>query len=143
MSQRPDYSEIEHTADVGFELSAPDLHSALERSAAAMFDIICGLESVEERLEIPVEVAWREGDLENLLVRWLTELLYLHEVRHLLLSRFRVIHSEGGRLEASASGEEFDPERHTIATELKAPTYHDLKLSEDDGRWSVRVIFDT
>jgi SHS2 domain-containing protein len=143
MFGRPDYREIEHTADVGVELQARDLRSALESAAAAMFDVICDVDSVERLLTIPLTVDAREGDLENLLVRWLTELLYVHQSRNMVLSGFEVLSVSRGTVEARVSGERLDPERHTIKLELKAPTYHELLLEEREGRWSVRVIFDT
>jgi SHS2 domain-containing protein len=34
-------------------------------------------------------------------------------------------------LEADVSGEVFDPVRHTIFTEIKAVTFHDLQLERD------------
>jgi len=140
---RPDYREIEHTADVGVELQARDLRSALESAAAAMFDVICDVDSVEHLLTIPLTVDAREGDLENLLVRWLTELLYVHQSRNMVFSGFEVLSVSRGTLEARVSGEKLDPERHTIKLELKAPTYHELLIEESEGHWSVRVIFDT
>jgi SHS2 domain-containing protein len=142
MFGRPEYVEIEHTADVGIELSAPDLRAALERAAAAMFDVICDLDSVEAVTSLSVEVTAREGDLGNLLVRWLTELLYLHQSRGLLLRSFSIRAIGAGSLKAEVAGEKLDPRRHSLRADLKAPTYHELEIQERDGRWHVRVIFD-
>ena len=62
MAVPPTYREIEHTADVGMELDAPDLRTALELSAAAMFDMICDLESVGDSWKRVVSVESRDGD---------------------------------------------------------------------------------
>lgn len=143
MAKRPEYHEIEHTADVGMELTAPDLTTALERSAAAMFDMICDLASVGDSWRSIVSVESRDGDLQNLLVRWLTELLYVHGTERVLLGGFAVRLLGDGRIKADITGERIDPARHTVRLEIKAVTYHGLVIEETEAGWTVRVIFDT
>jgi SHS2 domain-containing protein len=143
MPDRPSYTEIEHTADVGLELIAPDLRSAFERVAAAMFDMISDLDRIGTGWRRDVRVEGREGDLENLLIRWLTELLFVHESERVLLSSFDVRSLGRNALEAEVVGERYDPRRHTLKVEIKAPTYHGLVIRETDSGWRVRVIFDT
>jgi SHS2 domain-containing protein len=142
VAERPNYAEIEHTADVGVELVAADLPSAFGKTAAAMFDLISRLDGVGEGWRKTVEVESRDGDLENLLVRWLTELLYVHESEGVLLSRFDVRSLEQGRIVADVAGEPYDPARHYLGVEIKAATYHNLVLSESPSGYRVRVIFD-
>jgi SHS2 domain-containing protein len=143
MLQRPSYREIEHTADVGFELNAPDLKSAFEQAAAATFDLICDLDTVGDGVCRSVRVGARDADLENMMVRWLSELLYVLEAEGLLLSHFDVRKLESDVIEAGVAGEPVDHDRHDLKTELKAVTYHDLAVEQVDGQWLVRVIFDT
>ncbi|MFH1501461.1 MAG: archease [Candidatus Eisenbacteria bacterium] len=143
MAVRPVYTEIEHTADVGIELTAVDLASALSTAAAAMFDMMCGLDLVAEDWRTTLTVDAREGDLENLLVRWLSELLFLHHSEGVLLSRFEVVSLGGGSLTANVAGERIDAARHPAGLEIKAATYHDLLIDESTDGWRVRVIFDT
>jgi len=141
MGKRPAYREIEHTADVGFVLTAPDLPVALERAAAAMFDLVSDVERVGDSFERRVVV--RGTDLENLLVRWLTELLFIAESERVLLSRFTVRRLEGFELEADVAGEPLDRAKHEVRVEIKAATYHDIMIEETRSGWAVRVVFDT
>lgn len=143
MAVRPEYREIEHTADVGVELDASDLKSALESSAAAMFDMICDLGAVGDDWRTVVSVESRGGDEQNLLVRWLTELLYVHETEQVILGGFSITKLEADRITADVTGTKIDPARHSVRLEIKAVTYHDLMIRETRGRWVVRVIFDT
>jgi SHS2 domain-containing protein len=143
MAERPTYDEIEHTADVGVALSAPDLRSAFELAAASMFDLMCDLDSVGASWRREVRVDGRDGDLENLLIRWLAELLYIFETEHVLLSTFAVARFESGVVEALVAGEPYDAARHAVKIEIKAATYHDLRIEETDDGWRVAVIFDT
>ena len=143
MAQRPSYREIEHTADVGFELTAADLESAFELAAAAMFDLVCDLDTVAGTVRRTVRASAREGDTESLMVRWLSELLYVLAAEGLLLSAFDVRELADGRIEAVVAGEPLDRERHAIKSDIKAATYHDLAVEQSDSGWLVRVIFDT
>ncbi len=143
MTERPDYKEIEHTADVGLELEAPDLKAAFELAAASMFDLMCDLDGVGDGVRRTVRIRARDADLENMMVRWLTELLYVFESERLLLSCFDVTKLESGLIEADVTGERYDPGRHALKTEIKAATYHDLAVDQTRGVWLVRVIFDS
>ncbi|MFH1866008.1 MAG: archease [Candidatus Eisenbacteria bacterium] len=143
MAERPAYTEIEHTADVGLELEAPDLETAFEQAAASMFDLMCDLDGVGDGVSRTIRATSREGDLQGLMVRWLTELLFVFASERLLLSSFDVRRLEDGVIEASVAGEQFDPDCHGMKTEIKAVTYHDLAVDQTEGVWFVRVIFDT
>ncbi len=143
MAERPDYREIEHTADVGLELEAPDLKVAFELAAASMFDLMCELDGVGDGVRRTVRIRARDGDLENMMVRWLTELLYVFATDGLLLSRFDVLKLTSDALEADVTGERYDPARHALKTDIKAATYHDIAVDQTEGVWFVRVIFDT
>ena len=143
MAERPDYREIEHTADVGLELEAPDLKAAFELAAASMFDLMCDIDSVGDGVCRTVKIRARDSDLENMMVRWLNELLYVFESERLLLSRFDVRELTSDAIEADVAGERYDPARHVFKSDLKAATYHDLAVDQTEGVWFVRVIFDT
>ena len=60
---------------------------------------------------------------------WLDELLYTFDTRHLLFSDFQVELGPDG-LSAIARGEPIDPQRHELDAEVKAITYHGLKLEK-------------
>ncbi len=138
----PDWlREIDHTGDIGIEVSAADLAQLFERAAWGMFSVLTNLRSVRPRAARAVTV---EGtDREDLMVQWLSELNFLHVTQHVLFSKFSVDDLEDLRLSAMAWGEPIDPERHTVHTEIKAITYHQLAIREaDDGEWHVQIIFD-
>ncbi|MBN2566050.1 MAG: archease [Candidatus Eisenbacteria bacterium] len=142
MSRRPKYTELEHTADVGMELTAGSLTEAFEQAAAAMFDLICDLDRVGRGVRRVVRVEARENDLENMMVRWLTELLFLFDSERLVLSRFAVRSLTSDAIEAHVDGEVFDPSRHSVKADIKAVTYHELTVEPRGPDWYVRVIFD-
>jgi SHS2 domain-containing protein len=78
-------------------------------------------------------------DNESLLFNFLSEFLFIHDAKHLLLSEFRV-KIKGTALQCNAKGEKIDSGRHTYRHEVKAITYHMLEVNAEEP--SVTVILD-
>ncbi len=137
-----EYETFEHTADVGIRAYGENLSSAFENAAKGMFSIITDLKKIKPIGEYKLEVS--ADDLEQLLVDWLSELLYIHTISQKLFSKFQAdVKEEEGkwRIYASAQGEEFQKERHPYHTEIKAVTHHILEIKKDDG-YMIQVLFD-
>ena len=134
-----DYELIEHTADIGIRVRAADLEGLFEKSARAMFDIMAeGGKSPALKKKVRIE---QEADkLDELLVRWLNELLSLSETKELIFSGFRIERIEKNILKAEAEGS--DIKDYRINKEIKAATYHELKLEQTPSGWQAEVIFD-
>jgi len=130
---------IDHTADVGILVTAPTLEGLFETSAFALAEIITSVGSVSCRTVRQFHL--EEDEVEIMLVSWLQELLYLLETEGLVFGRFQV-NLRDSLLEASAWGEPFDPDIHTVKTEIKAVTYHQLEVVKTDRGWQAQVIFD-
>lgn len=132
--------EIDHTGDIGIVVTAPDRGQLYERAAWGLFSVLTNPSAVEPREAHAVTV---DGtDPEDLMVKWLSELNFLHVTQHVLFSRFTIDDLDDTRLAATAWGEPVDPDRHTVYTEVKAITYHQLAIEETDDGWRVQIIFD-
>jgi SHS2 domain-containing protein len=139
--QPPEWLEdLDHTADAGFSVWASGLSELFERTAWAMFSLIVDLETV--KTGVSEEVTVEGSDLEDLMVRWLSDLNFRHVTRNALFSRFRVEAIEDTRLRATVEGEQMDPARHTIFTEIKAVTYHGLSIAKTNSEYRANVVFD-
>ncbi len=134
------WTPFDHTADLGVDITAPTLPELFRVAAAALFDQMIGLEAVVPARAFPVSVT--AANREELMVRWLAELLYLHDAQDLLFSRFEMEHVEETSLRGVAWGEPFDAARHQMKTGIKAVTYHQIEVRPDAGGWRGRVIFD-
>ena len=134
------YKLIDHTADLGIEVYGKDLRDLFQNAGHALFEIICDLSEVTEFIEKRVAVDGE--DLDQLMVVWLGELLYLYDTERLLFKRFEVEEIGERRLIATVYGEELNEGHHTIKTEIKAVTYHQIQVRQEEGRWIARVIFD-
>jgi SHS2 domain-containing protein len=137
---RKKYETFEHTADVGIRAFGRTEKELFANAAYGMFDLMAELKNVHATESLPIRL---EGaDHEDLLVRWLGELLSLSSARGFLFKDFSFSHLDSTSLEAVAQGEHFDPSRHKMKMEIKAVTYHQVEVKENDGRWEGRVIFD-
>lgn len=134
------FEVIEHTADTGIRAFGKDVKEAFENAALGMFSLVADLDKVEEREEHEVEV--QADNREDLLVEWLNELLYLLEVKRLLLRSFKVMEIDDHHLKAKVFGEEIDEKKHELGVDIKAVTYHMLKVGKTDDTWEAQVIFD-
>ena len=141
MTGEKPYTIIEHTADIGLETEGDSMEEAFAHAAVGMFDILSDGSNVECTTSVPVKVD--AEDPEELLVNYLTELLYLYDVEGILFHEFTVRISELGgtwELVGEARGEMFDVNKHNYPIEIKAVTYHMLEVKENPP--FVRVIFD-
>ncbi len=131
------YEVIEHTADVGIKAYGDGVNEIFENAALGMFDLMTDVTLVRPVGEVKVEV--QAHDLGALLVDWLSELLFLHEVDHAFFAEF-VVAVDGLALQGTARGEEVDPGRHRLEAQVKAVTYHKLEVNPEEGY--ATVIFD-
>lgn len=130
---------MDHTADLAVRLRAGNLEELFVEAARALFDLLVE-GKVEARWERPVEV--EAPDREELLVGWLRELLGLWTVEGMALREFELVELREGRLRARVRGEPFDPSRHRPRTEIKAITYHGLRVEGGPEGWSATLVFD-
>ncbi len=141
MSDMPEgFRILEHTADVGLEAYGGDLAQLFSNAACGMFSIISFLKSIQPTRHISVTVT--ADCLEDLLVAWLSELLYLSSARQMFFSRFEITEIDQHHIQATAVGEPIDLSRHELSTEIKAVTYHQLKVAESNQIWTARFFFD-
>ena len=131
---------LEHPSDIGIEARGASCAEAFSRVAAALVSLILDPSTVEASDRHTVSL--HAPDVEQLLVRWLSEILYLYDGCGYVSKEFRISICTPTCLEASVSGEAFRPEKHTARMDIKAVTYHQLAVWQDAGGWGVRVYLD-
>jgi SHS2 domain-containing protein len=132
------YELIEHTADVGVKAYGRTVAEAFEHAAKAMFDIITDSSPIRSVGQYDIEL--EAPDREQLLVDWLSKLLFLNGANNLVFGKFEVT-LEGNHLVAHVYGEQYDRTKHKMGEEIKAVTYHLLLVHETDPIF-VQVLFD-
>ena len=131
---------LDHTADIGLIVYGENLRALFENAGEAFFGLITDLRKVRPRVERKVVIGGES--LDRLMVDWLSQLLYLHDVENLLFKEFKVESAGEDGLKAIAKGEPFKERVHVIKTEVKAVTYHQIEVRQEKGFWRAQVIFD-
>ena len=131
---------LDHTADIGLVVYGDDLKALFENAGEGFFHIITDLRKVKRRIERPITL--RGESLDRLIVDWLNELLYLHDVEGLLFKGFKVKSVGEDGLKATVKGEPFQEGVHVIKTGVKAVTYHQIEVRQENGRWRAQIIID-
>lgn len=134
------YELFEHTADIGVRAYGRSLQEVFENAGFGLFEVIADLKNVQpkERFEIQLE----EENKEELFVSWLRELLYKFSTEQIIFNNFVIRDLSDNKLFAFAWGEKLDNKKHTLKTEVKAVTYHGLKIEKINTGWQAEVIFD-
>jgi SHS2 domain-containing protein len=139
-SDRATSREIDHTADLGIEVTAPDLLALFASAGEALYALIADPATIENHHTINVSVS---GDnLEELLHAWLCEMLALFNLQGFVGKRCEIARITDRQVEGRVHGDKLDLKRHAFHTEIKGVTYHDFNVWQADGAWHARIIFD-
>jgi len=137
----PEYTILDHTADVGIEVWGKTKKELFANAALAMFDLMINLSEVEKVEEKTIAVAGH--DLQDLLVNFLREVLYRFNGKGWLVKECRIKKITTQNLIAQMAGERYNRRKHQLQKEIKAVTYHCLSVKKiEGGGWKARVIFD-
>jgi SHS2 domain-containing protein len=134
------YEQTDHTADIGLKIFGNSLPDLFANAAYSLCDTLTDISKVSPTTK-QTFLLQRETT-EELLVEWMGNLLYTFETEDLLFSRFNIISINKNSLSAEAEGEFFNSAVHTIKNEVKAVTYHKLKIEEKSGLWQAEVVLD-
>ena len=133
---RGTFEEIEHTADVALRVRAPSFEELLRSAAAGMGALMA--EPAGVAIGTAAEISVSGDDDESLLVNWLNELLYQHEMSGQVFRDFDITLTSEHALRAFVRGGPAGANRKHI----KAATFHDLHIDRHDGQWDVTIVFD-
>jgi SHS2 domain-containing protein len=136
----PSYRLIDHTADFGIEVFGTDLADLFVQAGLALFDLITNLKDVQA--QETVQLAVQGEDLADLMVNWLRELLYLWNGNERLVKTIRIRSVDETAVSADIGLETYQPGRHQIQHEIKAVTYHQIRVEPIPSGYAAAVIFD-
>jgi SHS2 domain-containing protein len=136
------YTYLEHTADAKFQAFGKDLAEAFHNAALATAGLMWDVRQIALRQTQPVEIMGM--DLDQLLVGFLEEILFLLDSRQFLLGAVEEIdiqeNESGFRLEAIFRGD-VQEGRYEIFGDVKAITYNEMLVKQND-RCLVQVVVD-
>ncbi len=133
------YETFEHEADIGIRGFGQTIEEAFENAAIALYSVMVNVATIA-----PIDMrvfAVTASDHELLFVEWLNALLSLSDIERMVFSRFEVDIS-GMTLTGRAWGEHLDQVRHQPHVEIKAATYHMLRVKKEQGRFVAQCVVD-
>ena len=134
------WEHFEVEADVGVRGWGPSRATAFSEAALGVLALTVDPQSVEERESR--EVRAQADAPETLLVAWVDECLYVHEIEGFVARAVEVTECSDTVVHGRLLGETLDPGRHRLGTVVKAATLHGVSVTADGGSHEVRIIVD-
>ena len=135
-SQLNNFEEIEHTADWAYRVRGYNLADLFIQAANGLYSLV-GMQLVPN-LSVTRTIKVKGIDGESLLVSWLNELLYLHESEGLGFAQIEIQHLDETSLQARVTGA---PTQQWLK-DIKAVTYHNLSIQENESGLEVTLVLD-
>ena len=135
------YKFLDHATDAIIEVTAKDLKEAFAVAADAEINLTLDQDKVEEKGQMVFSANGK--DLHYLLFSWLEEIPFILITEGFAIKRleFDIEKKDGYKINAIAYGETLDVKKHNFKVEIKAPTFYDMEIREDDGVY-MRFLLD-
>ena len=136
----PPYEILEHTADVGLRIYGRTLAELFSNAGLGLMALAIEPQAIRETERLPLSATG--SDAEQLLVNWLSEILYHMDAEGWVFTRFAITQCSTTAVAAEGWGERRDPAARSRAVAVKAVTYHQLSVREAPNGWQATVYFD-
>ncbi|OED29663.1 archease [Methanosphaera sp. WGK6] len=137
------FKYFDTTADIGIEVKTNNLNDAYIQSTLATLNLITDIDKIKPIITKKIFI--KSEDEYGLLYDWVTEILILLNSEDFMTSKYDInIRKEDNYyiLEGTLSGDIYDTNRYNYKTEVKAITYHKMKISKEDNIYNIRFIVD-
>lgn len=134
------YEIFEHTADIGVRVKGKDLKDLFKNAGLSVFQISSRKQFAKNKTRTDIKIKLSSDNLENLFVDWLNELLSLSAAKGLIFYNIKINRLEDRAIEAIAAGSDIN--NYKVNTEIKAATYHQLKIAQTKSGWQADIILD-
>ncbi|MBI2619815.1 MAG: archease [Ignavibacteriales bacterium] len=136
----PHYRILEHPADLGIEAWGESIGGAFENAVLALVSALVDPITIEPGVE--KSVLLQGPDYEGLLVKLLSEVIYLFDGEKFLTGRASLASVTPTSLEGRLFGEAFDEKKHRPRLDVKAVTYHQISIKKESDGFHVTVFVD-
>lgn len=145
---RMDFEQLPHTADIKIRVYGATLSGLFRNAVVGMFQaihpVVPGCSIKNDRVVCPVlpqkhHIIVESIDLEALLVDFLSHVLYLSDVHNEAYLDAHIHAIDQTHIDATVYGAKITGFE---VVEIKAVTYHDLKIEEINGSWQAEIVFD-
>ncbi len=134
------YEIVEHTADVGIRAFGKDLRELFKNAAFGMFNIIADLDGLKP--STTVNISSSAANHEELLVTWLDDLLYNFYTKDIIFTDFDIKELDDKHIKSEIKGRPIGDRKSRLKSEIKAATFHKLRIEKSKDGYEVQIIFD-
>lgn len=135
---------IEHTADIAVEITEDTIEKLFITSANAWLS--SAVEILNRQLESSKKFIFTANTLEELLIEFLSELNFQLYTRKWIFISMKEIKLQqtgtGYQLEVEVFGQSFNENNHKLKVEIKAVTYHQMKIEKKNNNFFTKIVFD-
>lgn len=131
---------LEHTADVGLRVHGHSLSELFSNAGLGLMALAIEPQEIQSREPLPLSASG--SDAEQLLVNWLSEILYHMDAEGWMFARFTIKDCSLTSIVGEGWGERRDPAMRSRAVAVKAVTYHQLSVTQTPTGWQATVYFD-
>ena len=133
------YKILEHTADEKFRAEGENLEEAFSEATKAFSEIIKG-----DRGEVKHTIVIESENSEALLFDFLDKLIFVQDTEGVAVGHAENLEIEekldSYKLNADIMTEPITPAMKL--TDIKAPTYNEMKVDYQDGKWVLEAVLD-
>jgi len=133
---------IDTTADIGIIAFGKNLEDLFVEAAKGCFYIMYREIGGEFNLNFEKEVKVEGIDLEELMVNWLNELIYLNEVEEIIPIEINIKLSKNEIFSLNGVLKTQKNLKLKKIIEIKAVTFHKMKIKKEKNIWKAFIIFD-
>ena len=135
------YKFLDHVTDAFVEVTAKDLNEAFLTAAKVVINITIDQDKVESREQR--EIVAKGKDLRYLLFSWLEEITFMLITEGFAIAKVEldIKQNEEYIINAKVFGEPLDLDKHNYKVEIKAPTFHEMKI-EKNNHVFMRFLLD-
>ena len=135
------YKFLDHATDAIIEIKAKNLKEAFSVAADAVINLTLDQNKVEEK--DTKKFVSQGKDLHYLLFSWLEEIPFILITEGFAIKRieFTIEKNDEFKINAKAFGEILNLKKHNFKVEIKAPTFYDMEIRNENEVY-MRFLLD-
>ena len=130
---------LDHTADIRLEVWGTSLEKLFIYAAKSLSTLLTS--PTEPNSEEQIQVALEGGELDELLVNWLREILYFTQTRRIVVTDADIVELSETSLKARLKVRKKRIGAET-SIEVKGVTYHGISIRVNDQGYTAQIIVD-
>lgn len=142
-NHNPNFKYFDTTADIGVEVNSKNITDAYIDAALGTLNIITDIEKIQPKTVKQINI--ESEDEYGLLYDWITELLILLDSENFMASQYDISITNDDktyRLQGNIVGDIYDTNIYNYKTEVKAITYHEMDIVQEEDNIKIRFIVD-